>query len=100
MSIPTAVKAANGELKRVLKQAVRGVIPDELIDRPKQGFGVPVAEWLTDRLGDQAQEDIDGLCRGTDLLDAEATRGVLTRRAGPEAWYLQNLALWWRENLA
>ena len=83
----------------MLKRAVRGVIPDELIDRPKQGFGVPVAEWLTDRLGDRARTDIDGLCRHTDILDV-ATREVLARNRGPEAWYLQNLALWWRENLA
>ena len=45
-----------GELKHLLKQAVRGVIPDELIDRPKQGFGVPVYEWFLERLGDTARQ--------------------------------------------
>ena len=54
MSIPTDVRRANGKLKHMLKRAVRGVIPDELIDRPKQGFGVPVYEWFFDRLGDTA----------------------------------------------
>src|SRR6266550_900216 len=39
MSIPAEVKVRNGTLKYILKKAVRGVIPDELIDRPKQGFG-------------------------------------------------------------
>ncbi len=52
LSIPEDVKTRNGELKHILKRAVRGVIPDELIDRPKQGFGVPVYEWFFDRLGD------------------------------------------------
>src|SRR5207253_2665426 len=51
MGIPAEVKVRNGTLKYILKKAVRGVIPDELIDRPKQGFGVPVYEWLFDRLG-------------------------------------------------
>jgi asparagine synthase (glutamine-hydrolysing) len=97
MSIPTETKVGDGELKRVLKRAVRGVIPDEMIDRPKQGFGVPVAEWLTDRLGERARDDIDALCRETDLLDPTAARALLERKSGPEAWYLQNLALWWRE---
>src|SRR2546426_5995508 len=35
MSIPEAVKTRNGVLKYILKKAVRGVIPDELIDRKK-----------------------------------------------------------------
>ena len=47
---PDSVKTRNGTLKHILKRAVRGLIPDELIDRPKQGFGVPVFEWYQDRL--------------------------------------------------
>src|SRR5439155_7669292 len=42
MSIPSALKTKNGTLKHVLKKAVRGLVPDEIIDRRKQGFGVPV----------------------------------------------------------
>ncbi len=38
MSIPEAVKIRGGQLKHILKNSVRGVIPDELIDRKKQGF--------------------------------------------------------------
>jgi asparagine synthase (glutamine-hydrolysing) len=51
MSIPSAIKTRNSELKYILKKAVRGVIPDEIIDRKKQGFAVPVREWLDDELG-------------------------------------------------
>lgn len=50
MSIPEAVKTRGGVMKTLLKQAVRGVIPDRIIDRPKQGFGVPVHEWMQGRL--------------------------------------------------
>src|SRR2546429_9396629 len=60
MSIPAEVKVRNGTLKYILKKAVRGVIPDELIDRPKQGFGVPVYEWLFDRLGGAAPRALRG----------------------------------------
>ena len=41
MSIPEAIKIKNGVLKYILKKAVRGVIPDEFIDRKKQGFAMP-----------------------------------------------------------
>jgi asparagine synthase (glutamine-hydrolysing) len=99
LSIPSRVKVPNGELKRVLRRAVRGVIPDELIDRPKQGFRVPVEEWLLRELGDRTRREVADLCAQTDLLDAtEAAR--LLERPGREAWYLLNLALWWKEVVA
>ena len=61
MSIPQAVKTRNGVLKYILKKAVRGVIPDELIDRKKQGFGVPVYEWYHTKFGRVRCEGDEGI---------------------------------------
>ena len=97
MSIPTATKTNGGSLKYILKKAVRGVIPDEMIDRPKQGFGVPVYEWFFDRLGDQIRRDLDDFTSKTDYFDAGAVRSFLDTGQGPQAWYLYNFAMWWRE---
>jgi asparagine synthase (glutamine-hydrolysing) len=99
MSIPTAVKTGPGtELKRVLKRAVRGVIPDEVIDRPKQGFGVPVNEWFMGRLGDVAREELTSFCERTDVLDPGEVRRLLdSPGSANQKWYLLNLALWWKE---
>jgi asparagine synthase (glutamine-hydrolysing) len=97
MSIPEAVKTRNGKLKYILKKAVRGLIPDELLDRKKQGFGVPVHEWFFDRLGDVARVELNAFCDQTDILDRTAVMRLLDRRDGPRAWYLLNLALWWKE---
>ena len=100
LSIPQKAKTNGGTLKHILKKAVRGVIPDELIDRPKQGFGVPVYEWFFDRLGATARSELDGFCRRTDFLDHAQVLRVLDERRGPEAWYLLNFALWWKEYIA
>jgi asparagine synthase (glutamine-hydrolysing) len=97
MSIPQAVKTRNDRLKSVLKDAVRGVIPDELIDRPKQGFGVPVHEWLQQGLGERIRGDLARFCRDTDLLNRDAVMRVVDAGDAPRAWYLLNLALWHRE---
>jgi asparagine synthase (glutamine-hydrolysing) len=80
----------------VLRRAVRGVIPDELIDRPKQGFRVPVEEFLLQGLAERTRDEVADLCAGTDLLDArEAAR--LLERPSRNSWYLLNLALWWKQ---
>jgi len=97
MGIPEAVKTRNGTLKYILKKAVRGLIPDELIDRKKQGFGVPVYEWFLDHLGKYARAELLGFCDAADILDRSAVRQLFDRRDAPRAWYLLNLALWWKQ---
>lgn len=99
MSIPAAAKTRNGTLKHILKKAVRGVIPDEVIDRRKQGFGAPIHEWLLDRLGDTARRELGEFCDRTGVLDADAVRRVLDRPGSQQPWFLLNFALWWKEYL-
>lgn len=103
MSIPEQVKVRNHQTKSVLKRAVRGLIPDNIIDRPKQGFSAPASEWLRKEMAAEARS-----C----LLDGEMVkRGYFNRgfvkhlleahQAGPadygvELWNLYNLEMWHR----
>jgi asparagine synthase (glutamine-hydrolysing) len=96
MSIPESVKTRNGNLKHILKKSVRGVIPDELIDRKKQGFGVPIHEWFMDRLGEQTQKEIKSFCDETDFIHYPEVQRLVERRQSPLVWYILNLALWWK----
>jgi asparagine synthase (glutamine-hydrolysing) len=98
MSIPEEVKTRGGVLKTVLKRAVKGTIPDRIIEREKQGFGVPVHEWMADRLAPAMVQALDEFCDHTDVLDGREARQVITA-GDPRAWYLFNLALWWKEYL-
>ncbi|RIK40017.1 MAG: asparagine synthase (glutamine-hydrolyzing) [Chloroflexi bacterium] len=97
LSIPTPVKTRSGVLKSILKKAVRGLILDELIDRKKQGFGVPVYEWFFDRLGAQTRQELEEFCTQTDFLDYEGVKHLFESRQAPKVWYLLNFALWWKE---
>jgi asparagine synthase (glutamine-hydrolysing) len=76
------------------------VIPDELIDRPKQGFGVPIHEWFLDRLGSETRRTLDEFCRDTDLLDRDEVLAIVDQKRAVESWYLLNLALWHKEYIA
>ena len=100
MSIPEAMKTKNGQLKYILKKAVRGLIPDELIDRKKQGFGVPIYEWFFDKLGRQTREELSAFCDQTDFLNKHEVMKLIDEGRGPQVWYLLNFALWWKAYVA
>jgi len=77
-SLPAHLKIARGEQKAVLKTSLEPFVPRELLYRPKQGFGMPLAEWLRTSL----QPLIRRAMASPVLLDAgyfkpEALRRVL-----------------------
>ncbi|HXV27360.1 MAG TPA: asparagine synthase (glutamine-hydrolyzing), partial [bacterium] len=45
-SLNSCLKLRGLTTKYILKQAAKGIIPDRIIDRPKKGFGIPVARWI------------------------------------------------------
>ena len=97
MSIPESIITKGGERKHILKRAVKGVIPDEIISRQKQGFGVPVYEWFFDKLGDYTRRELASFCNATDFFDRDAVMKLVDQRQGWNAWVLLNFALWWKE---
>jgi len=62
--IPSSLKLRHGIGKYIFKRAIRDMLPERHLERPKQGFGVPVAEWFRGELREWAQEVLfepDGL---------------------------------------
>jgi asparagine synthase (glutamine-hydrolysing) len=100
MSIPQGLKFRHGTPKYLLKKAVRGVIPDDLIDRRKQGFGVPMSEWFFQRLGSRARDELSAFCDHHDVLEKGEVMRYIDAGRATEVWYLLNFALWWKEFLA
>lgn len=97
MSIPSAMKTTDGVSKYLLKKAVRGVIPDMLIDRKKQGFGIPMDEWFFERLGDKIRMELMDFCDQTDFLDRAEVLRLIQSKKRNKVWYLLNFALWWKQ---
>lgn len=94
MGIPTPMRLRHGRLKAILKDAIRGRLPTDIVERPKQGFGVPVHDWVTGRFGRQAASIITDFAKRTGVLNEKGVRSVVEGRRGARLWYLLNLALW------
>jgi asparagine synthase (glutamine-hydrolysing) len=55
LDIPMADKVHGGTAKYLLKKAVEGLIPDEIIYRKKMGFGAPMSQWMRGAFGKQVE---------------------------------------------
>lgn len=67
MQIPAGIKLKNNETKHVLKEAVKGIIPEEIINRKKQGFGTPISEWL--RAESPIREKLINIIKNSELKE-------------------------------
>jgi asparagine synthase (glutamine-hydrolysing) len=50
-TIPPEMLLRGGTTKWIFKEAMRGILPDDIIDRRKQGFAVPLGRWFRGKLG-------------------------------------------------
>ena len=73
--IPLGLKIQGGRGKHIVRKLLYGLVPRELIDRPKAGFGVPVGEWIKGPLRPWAEDLLDpGLIRAQGWFDADTIR--------------------------
>ncbi|MEU0661173.1 asparagine synthetase B family protein [Streptomyces lavendulocolor] len=89
--------------KWVLKEAVRDLLPDTVVDRPKSGMRVPVQQWLAGPLRELAGDLLLGRrSRQRGLFRTDTVRtwmrgeGTLLPRQGGKLWLVLTLELWLR----
>jgi asparagine synthase (glutamine-hydrolysing) len=103
-SIPAELKVRGTETKVVLRDALRGWISDDILDRPKMGFVVPIVEWFRHDLRDWVRDILlDPQARQRGWFDHRYVEATLDRHArgiedaSPRIWALLVLELWLRE---
>ncbi len=103
-TIPSTLKIKNGETKYIFKKALERIVPREILYRQKQGFGVPIVEWINSELKVRMRETLldDGSMTRSyfrpdyvELLLKENATG--RRDHSYSIWALFMLELWHRK---
>ncbi|HKC64723.1 MAG TPA: asparagine synthase (glutamine-hydrolyzing), partial [Pyrinomonadaceae bacterium] len=101
--IPASLKMRGTEAKYIFKRAVSDLVPAEILNRPKQGFGVPIQQWINKQLRARIRETLsDARTRERGIIEPRYVRLLLDehergrRDHSTQLWALFMLELWQR----
>jgi asparagine synthase (glutamine-hydrolysing) len=97
-SILPALQYGNGERKHLLKRALKGDLPTEVLTARKKGFSVPIDNWMTQGLAGESAETLrDGVLVQRGVFDPSGLSQFLAAGArGKYLWLLLSAELWAR----
>lgn len=106
-SLPYAYKMKFLNGKYILKEVMRNKLPDEIIDRPKKGFGIPVSKWLRNELHDlmndllsKKQLNKHGLFNSTYVMQLMDDHVSMKKNNRKELWNLMCFQQWYNNYVA
>ncbi|HEY6895044.1 MAG TPA: asparagine synthase (glutamine-hydrolyzing) [Rhodanobacteraceae bacterium] len=101
--LPDDWKLSGMTTKRILRESMKGLLPESILNRPKMGFPVPFAAWTRGRWNSVARDVLlDSRSRERGIIDPVAVERLLDDHAlgrtdgGDRIWTLLNLELWHR----
>ncbi len=102
-TIPSRLKVRGRQTKRILKEALKGLLPEPVLARRKMGFGVPIDHWLRHELKDLAYDTLlSPRALAREYFRADTVRRLLDDHVSGRAnlhywlWTLLMLELWHR----
>jgi asparagine synthase (glutamine-hydrolysing) len=103
--LPDELKLSGSNSKFILREAMKGVLPDEIISRSKMGFPVPFGKWLRGEASYLVNEYIlSDLALSREIFNADSVRELVARHNRGEnhderLWALLNFEIWQRRFL-
>jgi asparagine synthase (glutamine-hydrolysing) len=104
--LPARMKLRGFRTKWILREAVRGILPPEILTRPKMGFPVPFGVWMKGSWQTVARDVLlDRRSRERGIVDPAAVEQLIaahaagTAEGGDAIWSLLNLELWYRTHI-
>lgn len=94
-TIPAGLKLKNFQTKSLLKKIALERLPENVVNRPKRGFGIPLGKWLSGELGPLVKEKLDPIkIKNEGLFNSQAVAGILERGNPTQIWTLLVFELW------
>jgi asparagine synthase (glutamine-hydrolysing) len=99
-TVPARFRLRDGTTKYLFKQAMRGILPDAIIDRQKHGFAVPLATWFRGDLAGFARDLLlSNRCRERGFFDTRYIERLLQqndrgRNLDLQLWTVMSFELW------
>jgi asparagine synthase (glutamine-hydrolysing) len=102
-TMPDEWKLSGWTTKRVLREAMKGILPEPILSRPKMGFPVPFARWTREHWSEPIRDVLlDRRTRERGIIDADAAAALLRDHQSGRTdgwdrlWMLLNLEIWFR----
>jgi asparagine synthase (glutamine-hydrolysing) len=93
LTIPEKILLNKNNTKPLLKDIARKHIPNQIIDREKQGFRAPIGEWIKKDI-DLFYDLVKTFNAETNLFNSQQLNKVLNGNDFQKKWYLINLSKW------
>jgi asparagine synthase (glutamine-hydrolysing) len=104
--IPGSAKIKNGTKKYILKEIVHKYIPEEIMDRPKMGFGVPIEDWFKKDLKDYFETYLgEGALKKHNLFNIDFIQkkkawyytGKANKNVVAQLWFILMFQMWYEK---
>ncbi len=96
------IKIRNGSVKDILKNSLKTLLPEDIIKRPKEGFVLPVFDWMVEKLKDFCLDVLsEKRLRRHGFLNNDAVKDLLgkyysgDRGSAARVWNLMMFQIWW-----
>lgn len=103
-TIPGYMKIRNGIVKDILKRTVRPLLPDGIVERPKEGFVLPIFDWMIDKLKDYSFNILsEKRLKMHHFFNFDIVKGILSdyyagkKNNAVKVWNLMMFQIWWEQ---
>jgi len=101
-TVPGSMKIKNGVVKDILKKTVTHLVPSGIVQRPKEGFVLPIFDWMIDQLREYSFDVLSNRrMNAHHFFNREAVQGILEdyhagkKSNAAKVWNLIMFQVWW-----